>query len=101
MTKISYIKFTEEQKERADRVDLERFLLRQGEKLLASGYEKRLARDRSITVRGNQWYDHAVKEGGGPISFLQNFYGLSYPEAVTTLLDGEQGRAFEPGRTAL
>lgn len=96
MTKISYIKFTEEQKDRANRVDLERFLLRQGEKLLSSGYEKRLASDHSITILENQWYDHASREGGGPIAFLQTFYGMSFQEAMTTLLDGEQGAAFEP-----
>ena len=47
-----YIKFTPEQKERAATVDLEEFLLRQGEKLIKSGREKRLASDHSVTVRG-------------------------------------------------
>ena len=89
--KIPYIHFTDNQKRRASEVDLERFLLRQGEKLLTSGFEKRLASDHSVTICGNEWYDHAVKEGGGPISFVQQFYDLSYPEAVTRLLDGEQG----------
>ncbi len=93
---MPYIQFTDDQKRRAGEVDLEQFLLRQGERLLSSGFEKRLTSDHSITVRGNEWYDHAVKVGGGPVSFLQKFYGLSYPEAVTRLLDGEQGEAFEP-----
>ena len=92
---MPYIHFTEEQKLRASSVDLVEFLLRQGEKLLPSGREKRLASDHSITVRGNEWYDHAAKEGGGPISFVQNVYGLSYPEAVARLLDGEQGQVYE------
>ena len=53
MTKISkFIEFTPEQKERAATVDLEEFLLRQGEKLIKSGQEKRLASDHSVTVRG-------------------------------------------------
>lgn len=88
---MSYIHFTEEQKLRASEVDLVEFLRRQGEKLIRSGPEYRLASDHSVTVRGNGWYDHAVKEGGGPISFVQQFYDLSYPEAVTRLLGGEQG----------
>lgn len=96
MSKIPYIHFSEEQKRRAGEVDLEQFLLRQGEKLLPSGFEKRLTSDRSVTIRGNRWYDHAEEKGGGPVSFLRKFYGLSYPEAVTRLLDGEQGQAFEP-----
>lgn len=72
------------------------FLRRQGEKLIRSGPEYRMASDHSVTVRGNEWYDHASKEGGGPISFVQNYFGLNYPEAVTRLLGGEQGRVYEP-----
>ncbi len=92
MRHIPYIHFTDDQKRRASEIDLEQFLLRQGEKLLPSGGEKRLASDRSITIRGNYWYDHAAEQGGGPVSFVQQFYDLSYPEAVTRLLDGEQGK---------
>ena len=40
----------------------EDFLVRQGEKLLRSGREKRLAGDHSITIRGNRWYDHTGEE---------------------------------------
>ena len=88
---MPYIHFTEEQKLRASEVDLVEFLRRHGEKLIPSGAEYRMSSDHSVTVRGNEWYDHAVKQGGGPISFVQQFYNLSYPEAVTRLLDGEQG----------
>lgn len=88
---MPYTKFTDDQKQRAASVDLEAFLLSQGEKLLPSGREKRLASNHSVTVRGNEWFDHATKEGGGPVSFVQKFYGLSYPEALTRLLNGEQG----------
>lgn len=94
MVSIPYIHFTDDQKRRAGEVDLEQFLLRQGERLLPSGFEKRLASDHSITVRGNQWYDHAAEQGGGPISFVQQFYNLTYPEAVTRLLGGEQGTVY-------
>ena len=86
-----YIHFTEEQKLRAGSVDLEEFLRLRGEKLLASGREKRLSSDHSITVRGNEWYDHAAERGGGPVSFVQTYYGLSYPEAVSLLLGSEAG----------
>lgn len=90
-----YVYFTEEQKQRANSVDLEDFLSRQGEKLLRSGREKRLASDHSITVRGNRWYDHAVEKGGCSIDFVRMFYGRSFPDAVTMLLDGEQGQAYQ------
>jgi hypothetical protein len=84
-----YIHFTEEQKLRAGAVDLEYFLLGRGEKLIASGREKRLASDHSITIRGNEWYDHAAEKGGGPVSFLQTHYGLSYQDAMKMLLGGD------------
>lgn len=55
----TYIHFTEEQKQRAAAVDLEEFLRFRGEKLIPSGREKRLAKDHSVTVRGNEWYEEA------------------------------------------
>lgn len=91
-----YVYFTDEQKQRANAVDLEDFLTRQGEKLLRSGREKRLDSDHSITVRGNKWYDHASEKGGLAIDFVQMFYGSSFPDAVTMLLNGEQGQAYHP-----
>lgn len=90
----SYIHFTEEQKQRAAAVDLEEFLRCRGEKLITSGREKRLASDHSVTVRGNEWYDHAEERGGHAVSFVQKFYGLSYPDAVTMLLGGEMGTVY-------
>ena len=42
-------------------------------------------------MRGNQWYDHAIEKGGGAIDFVKMFYGKDFPDAVTMLLDGEQG----------
>lgn len=90
----AYIHFTDEQKNRANAVNLEAWLTAHGEKLLRSGREKRLASDRSITVHGNEWFDHATREGGLAINFLQRHYRYSFPEAVTALLGGEQGEAF-------
>ena len=68
----TYIHFTEEQKQRAAAVDLEEFLRFRGEKLIPSGREKRLAKDHSVTVRGNKWFDHSKREGGYAISFVQH-----------------------------
>lgn len=87
----TYIHFTEDQKQRANSVDLVEFLKMQGEILIPSGREKRLQSNHSITVRGNEWFDHATKEGGLAIDFVQNFYGQTFPDAVTMLLNGEQG----------
>ena len=86
-----YIYFTDEQKRRANTVDLVDFLQRQGEQLTRSGREWRWQRHDSVTVRGNQWFRHSRQEGGLAIDFVQEFYALSFPEAVNLLLGGEGG----------
>ena len=49
------------------------------QKLIASGRDKRLASDHSITIRGCEWLGHAAEQGGSAISFVKRFYGPSYP----------------------
>ncbi|BAE86422.1 DUF3991 domain-containing protein [Desulfitobacterium hafniense] len=88
---MEYIHFTDEQKQRANSVDLVDFLQRQGEQLVRSGREWRWKRHDSVTVRGSQWFRHSRKEGGHSIDFVQQFYDMSFPEAVTLLLGGESG----------
>ena len=100
---MPYIPFTEEQKLQANSVDLAEFLRRRGERLIPSGSEYRMASDHSVTIRGSEWYDHETREGGGPISFVQTRYGLSYPQAVSLLLGGEgtaypQAKPSQPDR---
>ena len=85
----NYIPFTQEQKQQAAATDLTVFLQSRGEKLIRSGREKRLASNHSVTIRGGEWYDHAEQRGGNAISFLQNYYNMSFPEAVQTLLGGD------------
>ena len=97
----TYIHFTDEQKERANSVDLEEFLRQRGEKLLRAGRESRLARVHHITVRGNEWYDHIARQGGHAVSFVQHYYGMSYQEAMELLLGNELGATYpaaEPKR---
>ena len=89
-----YRAFTSEQKERAASVDLEEFLRRQGERLIKSGREKRLASDHSVTICGCEWFDHATNEGGRAVSFVQKFYGKSYVEAVSMLLGSSVESAY-------
>ena len=85
-----YIHFTKEQKERAANVDLESFLRQRGEKLLPSGHDKRLERDHSVTVRGCEWFDHASRQGGRAVSFVQRFYDLSYCRSLGQFVHVEQ-----------
>ena len=93
-----YISLTDEQKRRANAVDLEDFLLRRGERLIPSGHDKRLASDHSVTIRGSEWYDHEIRQGGRAIDFVRMYDGCSFQEAVTKLLNGEQGQAFRPAK---
>lgn len=71
---MAYIHFTDEQKQRANSVDLVDFLQRQGEQLIRSGREWRWKRFDSVTVRGNEWFRHSRKEGGHAIDFVQQFF---------------------------
>lgn len=82
MINLTYIHFTDEQKQRAASVDLEAFLCSRGERLISSGRDKRLASDHSVTIRGNEWYDHAEEKGGTAISFVQRYYGIGYADAA-------------------
>ena len=90
----TYIHFTDEQKERANSVDLEEFLRRRGEKLLRSGREFRLERRHRITVRGSEWYDHAARRGGHAVSFVQHYYETTYQEAMELLLGDGLGERY-------
>jgi hypothetical protein len=93
---MPYVNFTDEQKRFAASVNLEDFLRRQGEKLTASGGEKRMASDHSVTIRGSRWYDHATGEGGGAVSFVRKRYNLPYPDAVKLLLGGTASVSLAP-----
>lgn len=88
---MEYVAYTEEQKQRANSVDLADFLQRQGEELTRSGHEWRWKRHDSVTIRGNEWFRHKTKEGGHAIDFVLRFYDKTFPEAVEWLLGGESG----------
>lgn len=87
-----FIYFTEEQKERANSVPIADILRKQHEEVERSGNEWRWKRHKSVTFRGNSWYRHSQQTGSHAIDFMQEFFGMTYPEAVTYLLDGETGQ---------
>ena len=89
-----FIYFTEEQKERANAVPIMDILKREHEEVERSGNEWRWKRHGSVTFRGNRWYRHSQQMGSHAIDFMQEFFGMSYPEAVTYLLDGKPDRSF-------
>ena len=82
--------YTQAQTDKANAVDLEKFLRAQGETLVRSGKEYRWKAHDSLTVCGNKWFRHSQSRGGFPVDFVMEFYGKSFPEAVQ-MLTGEPG----------
>ena len=83
--------YTQAQIDKANTVDLEKFLRAQGETLVRSGKEYRWKAHDSLTVCGNKWFRHSQSKGGFPVDFVMEFYGKSFPEAVQ-MLTGEPGK---------
>ena len=84
--------YTQAQIDKANAVDLEKFLRAQGETLVRSGKEYRWKAHDSLTVCGNKWFRHSQSKGGFPVDFVMEFYGKSFPEAVQ-MLTGELSEA--------
>ena len=84
--------YTQAQIDKANAVDLEKFLRAQGETLVRSGKEYRWKAHDSLTVCGNKWFRHSQSKGGLPVDFVMEFYGKSFPEAVQ-MLTREPGEA--------
>lgn len=82
--------YTQAQIDKANAVDLEKFLRARGETLVRSGKEYRWKAHDSLTVCGNKWFRHSQSKGGFPVDFVMEFYGKSFPEAVQ-MLTGETG----------
>lgn len=95
-----FIYFTDEQKERANAVAIADILQREHEEMERAGNEWRWKRHRSVTFRGNSWYRHSEQIGSHAIAFMQEFFGMNYPEAVTYLLNGEKGEIVHGNTTS-
>ena len=79
--------YTQAQIDKANAVNLEKFLRAQGETLVRSGKEYRWKAHDSLTVCGNKWFRHSQSKGGLPVDFVMEFYGKSFPEAVQMLTE--------------
>ena len=84
-------RFSDEQLQRASGIDIAAMLQGQGEKLKKQGRVYRWMRYDSTVIDRNRWYRHSREIGGGPIQFMQHFYGMDFVEAVKYLLGGEEG----------
>ena len=94
---MSYIPFTEQQREQARRPDLAAFLRQCGEEVKRSGSENMwLDHGRKVTIRGNLWFHQYEQVGGDTIDFACRFYNMEYPEAVQLMLAMDAGTIREP-----
>ena len=87
-------RFSDEQLQRASGIDIVAMLQGQGEKLKKQGRVYRWMRYDSTVINRNRWYRHSREIGGGPIQFVQHFYGMDFVDAVKYLLNGEEGAEF-------
>lgn len=84
-------RFSDEQLQRASGIDIVAMLQGQGEKLKKQGRVYRWTRYDSTVIDRNRWYRHSREIGGGPIQFMQHFYGMDFVDVVKYLLGGEEG----------
>ena len=81
----TYIPFTQDQLDAANRADLAAFLESRGETLRRSGSELEWA-GRHVTIRGHTWFDHYDNKGGATIDFVRKYFDASFQDAVQMLL---------------
>lgn len=91
---MTHKRFTDEQLQRASGIDIVSMLKNQGETLKKVGRVYRWMRYDSTVIDRNRWYRHSREVGGGPIQFMQHFYGMDFVGAVKHLLGGEDGAEF-------
>ena len=85
------MKITDEQKERAAHVNLPQFLMSHGFELKKAGREYVWKEHDSVSIKDNapgergEWYRFSTDRGGDNISFLREFMGMGFVEAVEAL----------------
>lgn len=78
----------ERMKSKAHNANLAEMLRKNGEKLQQSGKELLWkSGSPSVTIRGNLWYDHYKQIGGDTISFVMEYYGKSYYDALQFIIN--------------
>lgn len=86
---------TEEEIDHANRVNLPQFLITQGVELKRVGKEYIMTEHDSVHIRDNasnengKWFRFSEGKGGDNISFVQEFLGKSFAEAVDMLNGGQ------------
>ena len=90
---MPYIHFSEQEKQMANEADIVSYLHSIGERTEKHGSEHWWeAPSGKVSIKGSDWYSQYERVGGGPIGFLQKFYGMKYPDAVRSLLGQNAGQ---------
>ena len=93
---------TDEQKERANYVNLPQFLMSHGFELKRAGKEFIWKDHDSLHIRDNgpgergQWFRFSENKGGDNIGFLREYMGMSFTEAVEALTGERSERTYTP-----
>lgn len=91
---MPYILFTEQEKESANSTSIVDYLISHGESVERVGREYVWeSPSGKVSINGSEWYSQYELVGGGAVKFAQKFFGLSYPEAIRSLLGEQAGEA--------
>lgn len=89
---LPYINFTEQEKASANNSSIVDYLTAHGETVKRAGREYVWNSPAGkVSVHGSEWYSQYELVGGGAINFVRKFFGLSYPDAVRSLLGNSVG----------
>ena len=90
---MPYILFSEQEKQSANASDIRSFLASLGQEVKRSGREYTWeSPSGKVSINGSEWYSQYERVGGGAVSFVQKFFGASYPDAVRYLLGSHAGQ---------
>ncbi|MBP3798427.1 MAG: toprim domain-containing protein [Ruminococcus sp.] len=99
------MKITEEQKERANYVNLPQFLMAHGFDLKRVGKEYVWKEHDSLHIRDNgpgergQWFRFSEHKGGDNIGFLREYMGMNFVDAVEALTGEHIDRTYTPSHS--
>lgn len=83
-------RYSQEQIDAADSVDLVAYAQSRGYELEREGNQYKMKEHDSLYLKDNHWYWFSHQLGGKSISFLMQYEGLTFVDAMQTLL-GEKG----------
>ena len=89
------MRYSDEQIRAADSTDLAAYLENRGYELKREGRQVKLAEHESLYIKGNQWYWFSQRKGGKAISFLTEYEGMSFVEAMK-IITGEEPISDKP-----